>query len=142
MLTFYGLLLLAGSQDILAAQMNVTIQPVTWALRISLVTLPFIVAAVSFKLFRDLRDSPDQPEMLEEPVAPNEVEATAAPSPVGAAPELLGPTKISAEPAGSGDRLVTATGATLVAAVAGYALVRGLRRLLSGRRSERSTTRR
>ena len=38
-LTFFGLLLVAGSQDILASQLNVTIQPVTWSLRIAVITL-------------------------------------------------------------------------------------------------------
>ena len=88
-LTFFGLLLVAGSQDILASQLNVTIQPVTWTLRIAVLTLPFVVGLVSFKLLRDLRDSHEQPEMTDEPDAPNEVDARDAPSPVGPAPELL-----------------------------------------------------
>ena len=88
-LTFFGLLLVAGSQDILASQLNVTIQPVTWSLRIAVITLPFIVGLVSLKLLRDLNRSHEQPEMTDEPDAPNEVEARDAPSPVGPAPELL-----------------------------------------------------
>jgi hypothetical protein len=47
------------------------------------------VAAVSWKLLRDLQRSHEQPEMGDAPEAPTEVPAAQAPSPVGPAPELL-----------------------------------------------------
>jgi hypothetical protein len=88
-LTFYAILLLAGSQDIIASQMNTTIEPIVWTLRIAVIVVPVIVGAVSWHLMRDLERSHEQPEMADAPTAPNEVPAEYAPSPVGAAPELL-----------------------------------------------------
>jgi ubiquinol-cytochrome c reductase cytochrome b subunit len=87
-LMFYSILLLAGSQDIIASQLNTTIKPVTWTLRICVVVVPPLFGAICWKLLRDLKRSHEQPEM-EAPEAPNEVPARLAPSPVGPAPELL-----------------------------------------------------
>lgn len=88
-LTFYGVLLLAGSQDIIASEMNTTIQPITWTLRIAVFVLPITVGLISFAVFRDLHRSHIQPEMFDAPESPNEVPPEMAPSPVGAAPQLL-----------------------------------------------------
>jgi hypothetical protein len=88
-IVFYGILLIAGSQDIFASQLNTTIEPVTWSLRIGVITVPFVVGVISWKLLRDLKHSHEQPEMEDEPDAPNEVPPDLAPSPVGPAPELL-----------------------------------------------------
>jgi hypothetical protein len=88
-LTFYAILLLAGSQDILASELNVTMTPVTWMLRIGVIVVPIIVGIVSFKLLRDLHQSFEQPEEVDEPEAPNEVAPELAPSPVGPARSLL-----------------------------------------------------
>ncbi|HET9729784.1 MAG TPA: ubiquinol-cytochrome c reductase cytochrome b subunit [Acidimicrobiia bacterium] len=88
-LTFYAILLAAGSQDIIASELNATMAPVTWTLRISVLVVPVIVGMIFYKLLRDLHDAREQPEELDAPIAPNEVPAVDAPSPVGPAPELL-----------------------------------------------------
>jgi ubiquinol-cytochrome c reductase cytochrome b subunit len=90
-LLFYSILLLAGSQDIIAAQMNITIQPLTWTLRVLVVVAPVLFGLLSLKLLRDLDRASEKPEMPDPPEAPNEVPAIEAPSPVGPAPELLAP---------------------------------------------------
>jgi ubiquinol-cytochrome c reductase cytochrome b subunit len=72
-LAFYGILLLAGSQDILASQMNVSMEPVTWMLRIAVIVVPVVVGLVALKFLRDLNRSHEQPEETEPPEEPNEV---------------------------------------------------------------------
>ena len=72
-LAFYGILLIAGSQDILASQMNVSMEPVTWMLRIAVVVVPLVVGSVALKFFRELNRSHEQPEETEPPEEPNEV---------------------------------------------------------------------
>ncbi len=96
-LTFYAILLLAGSQDIIASEMNTTIYPVTWGLRIGVIVAPFVVGWISWKLLHDLKHSHEQPEEPEPPEAPNEVPASMAPSPVGPAPELLQAMAVASE---------------------------------------------
>ncbi len=88
-LFFYAILLLAGSQDIVASEMNTTIEPVVWMFRIAVVVVPVLVGLGSLKLLRDLNRSHLQPLMSDAPQAPNEVPPELAPSPVGAAPALL-----------------------------------------------------
>ena len=72
MITFYAILLVAGSQDIVASEMNTTIYPVTWTLRIGVIVVPFLGSAGSSgKLLRDLKHSHEQPEEPDPPEAPN-----------------------------------------------------------------------
>jgi ubiquinol-cytochrome c reductase cytochrome b subunit len=56
-LTFYVVLFVAGSQDIIAQHMSLGIPTVTWTLRILLVVLPLIVAAATWRLCREFRDA-------------------------------------------------------------------------------------
>ncbi|MDQ3886835.1 MAG: cytochrome b N-terminal domain-containing protein [Actinomycetota bacterium] len=56
-LTFYGLLLFAGSDDIVAEWLKVPIGNVVATLRIVVPVVPFVVGAVVFVLARALRDS-------------------------------------------------------------------------------------
>ncbi len=53
-LTFYGVLLLAGGDDIIAEKLDLPIVPVVWAFRILLFVLPLLAAAFAWKLCRDL----------------------------------------------------------------------------------------
>ncbi len=53
-LTFYGVLLLAGGDDIIAQKLDVAIVPVVWAFRILLFVLPLLAAVFAWKLCRDL----------------------------------------------------------------------------------------
>ncbi len=143
-IVFYGILLVAGSQDIFASELNTTIMPVTWSLRICVIVVPFLVGLVSWKLLRDLQRSHEQPEMGDPPEAPNEVPSSMAPSPVGPAPELLRPGALSPN-AGEGEEPAAGTPqpaaplrgsrfAELVALVSTLvAILRDLRRWLRGR---------
>ena len=72
-LTFYAILLLAGSQDIIASQLNTTIAPITWTLRIGVLVVPVFVGLFSLKLLRDLNRSHEQPEAPDVPVEALEV---------------------------------------------------------------------
>jgi ubiquinol-cytochrome c reductase cytochrome b subunit len=58
-LTFYLVLFVAGSQDIIAQHTSLGIPTVTWALRVLLVVLPFFVAAAAWRLCRELRAAED-----------------------------------------------------------------------------------
>jgi ubiquinol-cytochrome c reductase cytochrome b subunit len=53
--TFYGLLLAAGSNDLIAKQTHWPVGAVTWAFRIALMVAPLLVAAVTFVLARALK---------------------------------------------------------------------------------------
>jgi hypothetical protein len=53
-LTFYGVLLLAGGQDIWAQRLNVALSSVTWTFRILVFTLPLVAGLFTWKLCRDL----------------------------------------------------------------------------------------
>jgi ubiquinol-cytochrome c reductase cytochrome b subunit len=55
--TFYGLLLIAGSNDIVAKLFLVSVSGVTWILRILVVVLPLVVGAVFFVWLLALRRS-------------------------------------------------------------------------------------
>jgi ubiquinol-cytochrome c reductase cytochrome b subunit len=77
-LTFYVVLFIGGSQDIIAQELSVSIEPVTVALRIMLFALPGAVAAVTYVVCRDL--AVDKPlatawEEGEPPVGPAEPDA-------------------------------------------------------------------
>jgi ubiquinol-cytochrome c reductase cytochrome b subunit len=52
--TFYVVLFLAGGQDIYAQKLGVSIEPVTWTLRVAVVVLPLALGAFAWKLCTDL----------------------------------------------------------------------------------------
>jgi ubiquinol-cytochrome c reductase cytochrome b subunit len=56
-LTFYGLLLAAASNDVIAKLAGVPVGGLTWAGRILLVAAPPVAAVVAYVLARALRDS-------------------------------------------------------------------------------------
>ena len=58
MATFYTVLLVAGGQDVLAQQLSVGVEPVTWTLRILLLVLPPLAGLLAWKLCRDLAADP------------------------------------------------------------------------------------
>ncbi|MBW3643218.1 MAG: hypothetical protein KY447_09930 [Actinobacteria bacterium] len=62
-LTFYGVLLLAGGDDIIAEKLDLAIVPVVWAFRILLFVLPLLAAAFAWKLCRDLAADDPLPEV-------------------------------------------------------------------------------
>ncbi len=64
--TFYALLLLAGSNDIIAKALRVPVNGVTWVLRILALTLPVLVALVAFRSMKALRES-EAPGLLHVP---------------------------------------------------------------------------
>jgi ubiquinol-cytochrome c reductase cytochrome b subunit len=53
-LTFYLVLFTAGAQDVIAQYMKAPVPTVTWTLRVLLVVLPFVVAAITWRLCRGL----------------------------------------------------------------------------------------
>ena len=53
-LAFYVILFVAGSQDLIAEGLNVSIVPVTWTLRIALLVVPLAAAALTYKICHDL----------------------------------------------------------------------------------------
>jgi ubiquinol-cytochrome c reductase cytochrome b subunit len=74
-LTFYVVLFVAGSQDVIAQKLGVSIEPVTVALRVLLLVLPVVVAVVSYAVCHDLAQDKPLEEAQEEgepPVAPAE----------------------------------------------------------------------
>ena len=81
-LTFYVVLFVGGSQDVIAQQLGVSILSVTWALRIIAVVLPLVTAAIAFIVCRDL--AVDLP--LDEAAAEGEGPVAPAENPV-----LVGP---------------------------------------------------
>jgi ubiquinol-cytochrome c reductase cytochrome b subunit len=54
-LTFYVVLFVAGSQDLIAQYGSLGVPTVTWTLRILLVVLPLVVAGVTWRLCRELQ---------------------------------------------------------------------------------------
>ena len=54
-LTFYAVLFVAGSQDILAAELDVPIAAVLWTLRVLVIALPLLVAFVTHRTAVELR---------------------------------------------------------------------------------------
>jgi quinol---cytochrome-c reductase cytochrome b subunit len=54
-LTFYGVLLLAGGQDVIADKLGLPIEGVTTTFRVLVFVLPFVTAALAWKLCRDLQ---------------------------------------------------------------------------------------
>ncbi|HEX2030731.1 MAG TPA: ubiquinol-cytochrome c reductase cytochrome b subunit [Actinomycetota bacterium] len=74
-LTFYGLLFLAASNDVVAKTFAVPVAAVTVAFQVLVLVLPMLVGVVTFRLMRRLRDS-GAPDLLQVPFR----------TPVGAAP--------------------------------------------------------
>jgi hypothetical protein len=75
-LTFYVVLFVAGSQDVIAQKLGVSIEPVTVALRVLVLVLPVVVAVVTYAVCHDLAQDKPLDEAREEgepPVAPAEV---------------------------------------------------------------------
>lgn len=64
-LTFYIVLFLAGSQDIAAQKLRASIPAVTLTLRVLLFVLPFITAAITWKLCHDLMGGDELEEAKE-----------------------------------------------------------------------------
>jgi ubiquinol-cytochrome c reductase cytochrome b subunit len=74
-LTFYVVLFVAGSQDIIAQKLKVSIVPVTRVLRILVMVLPVVVAVVTYLVGHDLRREKSLEEARDEgepPVAESE----------------------------------------------------------------------
>jgi quinol---cytochrome-c reductase cytochrome b subunit len=74
-LTFYIVLFVGGSQDIIAQKLRVSIEAVTWALRVLLLVLPLVIATITYVVCHDLAEDTmldDAREEGEPPVAPAE----------------------------------------------------------------------
>jgi len=54
-LTFFVLLFLAGGNDVLAARFDISVNQITWALRIAVLTLPFLAFLLTYRLCRELQ---------------------------------------------------------------------------------------
>jgi ubiquinol-cytochrome c reductase cytochrome b subunit len=71
-LTFYGVLMVAGGDDIIAQQVGVDIETVVFVLRTLTLALPFVVAFVTWRICREIRASgrtQREEETTEPPVA-------------------------------------------------------------------------
>ncbi len=74
-LTFYIVLFVGGSQDVIAQKLRVSIEPVTLALRILALVLPIVIAVITYAVCHDLTKDKSLDEAREEgeaPVAPAE----------------------------------------------------------------------
>ncbi|HEY3724107.1 MAG TPA: cytochrome bc complex cytochrome b subunit [Acidimicrobiia bacterium] len=83
-LTFYGVLMLAGGQDIIAQQLSVGIKPVTFALRAIVVGLPVLTGFATWRICREIRASgavARQEADTEPPVALYETDLEGEPPP-------------------------------------------------------------
>jgi ubiquinol-cytochrome c reductase cytochrome b subunit len=88
-LTFYLVLFVAGSQDIVAQTLGVSIPAVTWAFRLLLVVLPLLTASIAWRVAHDL-SAGDEPAD-EEPPSPQ-----VQPDPAPEAPAPKRETKVAA----------------------------------------------
>ncbi len=76
-LTFFGTLMIAGGQDVVAEQLNVGIQPVTFVLRGLTVGLPIVTGLFTWRVCKEIKATgrvARQEEDTEPPVAPYEEE--------------------------------------------------------------------
>ncbi len=87
-LTFYIVLFLAGSQDVLAQKLVVPIQTLTTILQVALFVLPALAALLTWKICRDLAGGDELEEEKERirgrpggPPAPGVTQAPATPTP-------------------------------------------------------------
>ena len=133
--TFYGVLLLAGGQDVIADKLGLPITGVTTTFRILVFALPVVMAALTWRLCRDLQSARSAVELQEEaplPLGPAEPPLAPATAPAAQAPapdEQRGPGFIK--------RATRKAGAALHEAVAYAAigwLTRGSRRRDKDRR--------
>lgn len=60
-ITFFALLTVAGSDDIIAAQLNVSITGLVWVLRVLTLVAPVVAAIVAYRWCRDLAGASDRP---------------------------------------------------------------------------------
>jgi ubiquinol-cytochrome c reductase cytochrome b subunit len=65
-LAFYVILFIGGSQDIIAQKLGVSIEPVTWVLRILVLVVPVVVAVVAYLVSRDLAQEKSLDDAREE----------------------------------------------------------------------------
>jgi ubiquinol-cytochrome c reductase cytochrome b subunit len=82
-LTFYIVLFVAGSQDVIAQKLNASIETVLWTLRILAIVLPLAVGLISWKIARDLRAEGEPLVTGPEP----EPDSSQTPVGVGAGPD-------------------------------------------------------
>jgi quinol---cytochrome-c reductase cytochrome b subunit len=67
-LTFFGVLLVAGGQDVVASKLGLSIMVVTRTLQVLVFALPALTGLVAWKWCRDLRAEEEEPPGLEEAV--------------------------------------------------------------------------
>jgi hypothetical protein len=53
-LTFYVVLFVGGSQEVIVQKLGVSIEPVTWTLRVAVIVLPLLTGAIAYAVCRDL----------------------------------------------------------------------------------------
>src|SRR5262249_52257711 len=90
---FYGVLLLAGGQDVIADKLGLPITGVTTSFRILVFALPAVTAALTWRLCRDLQSARSAAELEEE-----------APLPIGPAEPPLAPATAPAPPSAEKER--------------------------------------
>jgi ubiquinol-cytochrome c reductase cytochrome b subunit len=81
-LTFYVVLFVAGSQDIGAQRLTLSVPAVMWTLRIALVVLPPLAGWIAYKLARDLQGADhleEEKERILEELLPDESAPVATP---------------------------------------------------------------
>jgi ubiquinol-cytochrome c reductase cytochrome b subunit len=88
--SFYVVLFVAGSQDVLASKLHVQVGSLTWSLRALGILLPPVVAVVTFKLCRERRAEKARHEEHDAPPAPEGNDATASPRDRPASPTRKG----------------------------------------------------
>ncbi|WP_413812781.1 cytochrome b [Streptomyces sp. OE57] len=72
--TFYGVLMLAGGNDVVAHTFRISVNTLTWVLRIALVVAPVVAFVITRQLCHALRDA--ERELLEEGEETGEVRQT------------------------------------------------------------------
>jgi ubiquinol-cytochrome c reductase cytochrome b subunit len=90
-ISFYGVLLLAGGQDVIADKLGLPVRGVHTTFRVLVFVLPALTAALAWKLCRDLQRARSAKELEEEappPVGPAETPVDEAAS--AGAPEAAG----------------------------------------------------
>jgi ubiquinol-cytochrome c reductase cytochrome b subunit len=84
-ISFYGVLLLAGGQDVIADKLDLPVRGVHTTFRVLVFVLPVLLAALAWKLCRDLQRARSAKELAEEappPVGPAEAPVD-EPAPTG-----------------------------------------------------------
>ncbi|HZE16853.1 MAG TPA: cytochrome b N-terminal domain-containing protein, partial [Mycobacterium sp.] len=147
MVAFYGIMLMAAGDDLIAHFFRVPLQTVLWSFRVGIIVAPIVVGLAAYRLAKDLRDGvvhsetvvltdghflPEPPELEdEEEQAPIEVPAFVLPGPAPSSHMRVLETRQSPDghDGGSGARLVrsAAVVAPLVAGVAARRVYRAIR---------------